>query len=221
MFNDKDRSKLGQKVLDNEFETNDSLTELYITIDNEDYTLSDEEVKELFLGSNIEYWAKRKKGKTAEEYKAETGSYDGFKIFKAEERSDFIVGNIVEDPTSHGMSFAICESEIFELILKSSYEDFGSSLAIISFEKPDGSIIEDAFIRSDVKPTYRCSKRFCIKDVKSLNDYKLIMSMFKCSNNEGKNLLYGFYEQSIDYYTKRNCLEIVKALRDIRNDIVI
>lgn len=96
----------------------------------------------------------------------------------------------MEDIEKHGMCFTINIDEVFRFVICSGFEEYGCSLAKISFKADDGEFIKDAHILKggDTEGTF-CARKFIVKKIYSLNDYDLIIKLYNVSRDKFKQLV--------------------------------
>lgn len=209
-----------QLINDNEFETYGT-EKMVVNLGGNDVELNNFEVYEL-MGSDIETRIKIKRGINAEEFYFQTGVTTGYRIFDSQNRLDHKVGNKVIDSKKHGIYFTIDEKELFRFLMVSCGEDFGDSVAIISLKNPDDSFLMDVAIAKgfDTKGTYR-AHCFYVLSVNTLNDYEYVCHLYNIAYDKYKILICGdMYYDSLEYFSGKNMLETVRALKYLREENV-
>lgn len=209
-----------QLINDNEFKTYGT-EKMVVNLGGNDVELNNFEVYEL-MGSDIETRIKIKIGINAEEFYFQTGVTTGYRIFDSQNRLDHKVGNKVIDPKNHGIYFTIDEKELFRFLMVSYGEDFGDSVATISLKNPDDSFLMDVAIAKgfDTKGTYR-AHCFYVLSVNTLNDYEYVCHLYNIAYGKYKILICGdMYYDSLEYFSGKNMLETVRALKYLREENV-
>ena len=214
-----EKGKLARKIIDNDFQTVFNHV-MIIKAMGKMFFLNRKDVQEL-AKSDISTRKKIKKGISSKKFINDVGEKVGYRIFDKNKRKDHFTGNTVTDDKKHGIYFTIDEREVFRFLMCASTEDFGDTIAEISFRNKNGKLIRNAHISKgyDTKGTYR-AHRFYVRNVKSLNDYNYISHLYE-EAYPGIQLLiysdfeYGLYKKSITYFEKKDMQETVRALRDI------
>lgn len=215
-----ERKLLIAKITENDFFT--IINQIMIIKDfPQIYFLSNKEVQELY-GGDISKINKRKRGMSAREFLKIVGhSSIGYRIFDSRKRSDHFAGNVVTDDKNHGIYFTIDKKEVFRYILSAALEDFGDSIAEISFINKNGNLVRDARIAkgNDTDGCYK-AHRFYIKSVYSLNDCRYINDFYDESYSGFQELIkdeseHGLYRKSVNYFLKKGMCQAAKALKDI------
>ncbi len=213
-----------KKVLDNDFETNEDLSLMFIDLDNQKLTLNDTELEEVmgYEGCTVRQRANIARGMSAKEFFNMTNTYTGFKLFDLEKHPEYAEDAFIEDIGKHGIYFTIHKEELFRFIMVSYFEKFGLHIAEISLKR-EGQFVSNAAIAkgNDTEGTYR-SHCFYIEKIYSINDYRFIHDLFNISPKYFKMLICGnsengFYKSSVKYYSEKGCDQTVAAIIDIHN----
>ncbi len=218
-FSEEERKKIVEKIIDNDFYTVFNLT-MIIRDSGKIYLINNKEVQEL-VDSSISCRKEIKKGISSKKFLNTVGEKTGYRIFDANRRKDHFAGNIVTDAKKHGIYFTIDEREVFRFLMSASSEDFGDTIAEISFRNKNGKLIRNAHIANgfDSNGTYR-AHRFYVKKTHSLDDYDFVSHLYEVAYPNYQLLIYddsenGLYRKSISYYDDKGMKETVRALQDI------
>ena len=144
-----------------------------------------------------------------------------YRLYDSELRKDFQEKRLVEDNVIYVIHFTTKIGELFRFIITGPAEKLGDSIAEISLKDDKGVFIKNPqiFRENDTDNTYRV-RAFYVKKVMTLNNYNLIMDIYMNAKKYVPKLrttIFSFlYEKAINYYTKKNFTETVKALKNIR-----